>query len=250
MKHDRDIRYARQISLPEIGEDGQELLAQAKVLVVGAGGLGSPVLMYLAAAGIGTLGVVDHDRVALSNLQRQILYETADIGQLKAEAAADRLSELNPGITCKALTERLDESNVSGLVEEYDLIVDGCDNFETRFLVNQACHSVGRTLVSGAVQRFSGQLYSFKSHLGAPHPCYQCLYPELPPEGTIPRCSEAGILGGVAGVIGSLQATEVVKEILNIGESMSGRMLRYDALTGRVSTSLLPRDPNCVICAA
>lgn len=239
-------RYARQIILPQIGRAGQERLAQARVLVVGAGGLGSPVLLYLAAAGVGTLGIVDDDRVELSNLQRQVLHETGDVGRAKVQSAADALLELNPEITVRATRERLDDANVAALFADYDIIADGSDNFATRFLVADACHRMGKILVSAAVQGFIGQLSTFKSHLGAPHPCYRCLHPRDGGEGQ--TCVEAGILGSVAGVMGTLQATEVVKELLGIGESLSGRLVLFDALKGETRSVRLPRDPACACC--
>jgi adenylyltransferase/sulfurtransferase len=241
-------RYARHISLPEVGEAGQGQLADASVLVVGAGGLGSPLLLYLAAAGVGTLGLVDHDRVALSNLQRQILYETGDVDRLKTHAAQDRLQELNPDVTLKLYPEKLTEQNAADIIQRYDLVADGCDNFATRLLVNATCYRLQKILVSAAVMGMRGQLYSFKAHLGAPHPCYQCLCPEEPPADALPDCSNSGILGSLAGMVGSMQATEVIKEILTIGPSLSGKMVLIDALQATSRTITLPRDPDCKIC--
>lgn len=248
MPHDAAVRYARTISLPEVGEAGQDRLQSARVLVIGAGGLGSSALMYLAAAGIGTLGIVDDDRVALSNLQRQILFETGDIGRPKAESAADALRDLNPEVRIEPHALRLTEANAARLIASCDLVVDGSDNFATRLTVNRHCLAARKTLVSAAVIGFTGQLYTFKPYLGAPHPCYQCLVPELPPPEATPTCAESGVLGSVAGMLGAWQATEVIKELLGIGESLSGHMLVVDALQASVRKVALPRDPACMIC--
>ena len=241
-------RYARNISLPEIGEAGQEKLLQSRVLVIGAGGLGSPLLLYLAAAGIGTLGIVDDDRVALSNLQRQIIHETTDVGRSKAASAVDALYDLNPSITLIPHDGRLEAKNAEALITNYDIIADGCDNFETRFLVNETCFKHQKTLVSAAIMGFYGQLSTFKPYLGAPHPCYQCLQPGLPHRFAMPRCSESGVLGSVAGQMGTWQATEVIKELLGIGESLSGQMLVVDALNASVRKLKLPRNSACPCC--
>jgi len=252
MEHDTEIRYARQISLQEIGAEGQAKLAAARVLVIGAGGLGSPLSLYLAAAGIGHLGLVDHDRVALSNLQRQILFETGDIGRLKVDAASDRLHELNPTIHIETYAEKLGTDNAASLIAHYDIIADGCDNFETRFLVNATCHRLRKPLISAAIQRFSGQIYSFTSYKGDPYPCYQCLYAELPPPGTVPTCREAGILGAIGGVMGSLQAVAVIRHILGLDKNdmLNRSILRYDALAQTFRSGHLPRNPGCAVCAA
>ncbi len=249
MYHDQAIRYARNVSLPEIGKVGQQHLLQSKVLVIGVGGLGSPLLFYLVAAGIGTLGIVDDDRVTLSNLQRQILHETGDIGRLKIESAADSLYDLNPEVTIIPHKLRLNSSNIDNIIENYDIIADGCDNFETRFLVNSACMRQKKTLLSAAVIGFSGQLYTFKPYLGVPHPCYQCIYPELPQRDATPNCSKSGIVGSVSGQVGSWQATEVIKELLDIGESLSGYMIMIDALTNYVSKVKVYRNPVCQCCS-
>ncbi|HXV23803.1 MAG TPA: molybdopterin-synthase adenylyltransferase MoeB [Alphaproteobacteria bacterium] len=241
-------RYARHIILPEIGGIGQERLLKARVLVVGAGGLGSPLLLYLAAAGIGTLGVVDYDRVDLTNLQRQVVHGTGDLGRLKVESAIEAVARINPEVKVEAHAERLTGENVRALIAGYDIVADGTDNFDARYLLNDACHFANRTLVSAALLRFDGQLSTFKSWAGPPHPCYRCLFREKPEPGLIPSCSEAGILGSLAGTMGTLQATEVAKEILGIGRSLSGRMLLYDALEGTFRLLSVPRDPDCPLC--
>jgi molybdopterin/thiamine biosynthesis adenylyltransferase len=241
-------RYARHIILPEIGGIGQERLLQARVLVVGAGGLGSPLLLYLAAAGIGTLGVVDYDRVDLTNLQRQVLHGTQDVGRLKVDSAADAIRRVNPDIRVEEHAERLRPAYALQLVGEYDIVADGTDTFDARYLLNDACHFAKRTWVSAALLRFDGQLSTFKSWAGPPHPCYRCLFREKPAPGLIPSCAEAGILGSLAGTMGTLQATEVVKEILGIGKSLSGRLLLYDALEGSLRMLTVPRDPDCPLC--
>jgi adenylyltransferase/sulfurtransferase len=243
-------RYARHLILDEIGEEGQARLLAARVLVVGAGGLGSPLLLYLAAAGVGTLGIVDDDRVELSNLQRQIVHAQARLGRLKTESAAAALAELDPAIRIETHAERLTAENVDRLVGGYDLVADGSDNFATRYLLNDSCHRLGRTLVSAALLRFDGQVSTFKSHLGPPHPCYRCLFREPPPPDLIPRCEEAGILGATAGVVGTLQATEVLKELLGLGSSLSGTLLLYDALGPSFHKIRIPRDPACPTCGS
>lgn len=239
-------RYSRHILLREVGGTGQAKLKAARVLIVGAGGLGSPLLLYLAAAGIGTIGLVDDDTVDLSNLQRQIAHTTNGIGVPKVDSAADAAIALNPGVTVQRHQTRLNKDNAIGLVGDYDLVCDGTDNFDTRFLIADACVLAKRTLVSAAVLRFEGQLSTFKPHQGGP--CYRCLYPEPPPPGAVPTCSEAGVLGAVTGVMGTLQATEVLKEILGIGESMSGRLLVWDALAAKFRDIRLRPDPACALC--
>lgn len=241
-------RYSRHIILPEIGGAGQQTLKQSRVLVIGAGGLGSPLLLYLAAAGIGTLGIVDDDIVSLSNLQRQVLHDTEGVGRKKTESAAVALAGLNPHVRIVEHTERLTPENAEGLIGGYDIVADGSDNFDTRFLVNDTCYRLGKTLVTAAMLRFDGQLSVFKAHQGAPHPCYRCVFPEPPPAGSVPACSEAGVLGALGGVMGSLQALEVVKELLGLGDSLSGRLLLYDALRGDFRTVKLRRDPQCRTC--
>lgn len=239
-------RYSRHILLREVGGTGQAKLKAARVLVIGAGGLGSPLVLYLAAAGIGTIGIVDDDQVELSNLQRQIAHTTGRIGAPKAESAAESARAINPEARVDIHPFRLSAENALELVSRYDLVCDGTDNFPTRFLVADACVLARRTLVSAAVLRFDGQLSVFKPHAGGP--CYRCLYPEPPPPGMVPSCSEAGVLGAVTGVMGTLQATEVLKEILGIGESLSGRLLVWDALATRFRSVKLRPDPDCALC--
>jgi molybdopterin-synthase adenylyltransferase len=243
---ERMRRYARQLALPEIGEKGQEKLLASSVLVVGAGGLGCPALMYLAAAGVGNLGIIDHDRVELSNLQRQVLFEQADIGRFKAEAARDRLEEMNSDIRVVPHVMKLDEGNAHALVQDYDLIIDGCDNFITRFAVAQACHQEKKILISGAVVGFSGQLSVFKSYLGALYPCYRCFVPEVPTQET--SCVLEGVAGALTGMVGAMLALETVKELLNIGESLAGRIVIVDGMTIRLHSAALERDPECSYC--
>ena len=241
-------RYSRHIILPEVGGAGQQALKKARVLVIGAGGLGSPLLLYLAAAGIGTLGIVDDDTVSLSNLQRQVLHGTDDIGRRKTESAAVSIAAINPHVRVVEHAERLTPENADALIGAYDLIADGSDNFDTRFLINDTCYKLQKTLVTAAILRFDGQLSTFKAYKGEPHPCYRCVFPEPPPPGSVPACSEAGVLGALGGVMGSLQALEVVKELLELGDSLSGRLLLYDALRGDVRTVRLRRDPLCRTC--
>ena len=239
-------RYSRHILLGEVGGTGQARLRAARVLVVGAGGLGSPLILYLAAAGVGTIGVVDHDVVELSNLQRQVAHTTARIGAPKAASAAAAAGAINPLARVVAHPLRLDASNAAGLIAEYDIVCDGTDNFATRYLLADATALGRRTLVSAAVLRFEGQLSTFKPHQGGP--CYRCLFPHPPPPGSVPSCSEAGVLGAVTGVMGTLQATETIKEILGIGESLSGRLLIWDALATAFRTVRLRPDPACKLC--
>ncbi|RBM06027.1 HesA/MoeB/ThiF family protein [Novacetimonas cocois] len=239
-------RYARHILLPEVGGTGQEALLGASVLIVGAGGLGSPLALYLAAAGVGRIGLVDDDVVDLSNLQRQIAHVTARVGHAKVESAAAAMRAINPGVRVDCHNIRLGPDNVRELVRAYDIVCDGCDNFATRYLLADACALERRTLVSAAVLRFEGQLSTFRPHEGGP--CYRCLYPSAPPAGMVPSCAEAGVFGAVTGVMGTLQATEVLKEILGIGEGLSGRLLIWDALAMRFHTITLPADPDCRLC--
>lgn len=233
-------RYARHIVLPEVGGAGQQKLKRARVLVIGAGGLGAPVLEYLAAAGVGTLGIVDDDTVSLSNLQRQIIHDTASVGVPKIESARNAIERLNPHVTVEVHHLRLDRENTGPLVARYDLVIDGSDNFATRYAVADACAAEARPLVTGAVGRFDGSVTVLKPYEnspdGTPLPNYRDLFPEAPPEGLVPSCAEAGILGALTGVIGTLQAMEAIKLITGIGEPLVGRILLYDALSARFET--------------
>ena len=242
------LRYARHIVLPEIGGIGQGRLLDARVLLIGAGGLGSPALLYLAAAGVGTLGVVDSDRVELANLQRQIAHPTGRIGTAKTESAAAAVEALNPEVRFVGHALRLSPDNADELIEPYDLVADGSDNFATRAAVHAACLRRGKTLVSAAVQGLEGQLTTYKAHLGTPHPCYRCLFPKAPPPGLIPTCAEGGVLGPAAGVLGCLQAVEVVKEILAVGDSLSGTLVLYDALSTELRRVRFTRRTDCTVC--
>ena len=239
-------RYARHILLRELGGTGQARLKAAKVLIIGAGGLGSPLALYLAAAGVGTIGLVDADVVELSNLQRQIAHGMASLGGSKVHSAAEAVARINPLVRVETYEERLEAGNVAALLADYDVICDGTDNFTTRFLLADACVAACKTLVSAAVLRFEGQLSTFKPHDGGP--CYRCLYPEPPPEGLVPSCSEAGVLGAVTGVMGTLQATEVIKEITGIGKSLAGYLLVWNALDTEFRKIRLRKDPACPVC--
>ncbi len=243
-------RYSRHIILPDIGGTGQTRLLRSKVLVVGAGGLGSPLLLYLAAAGVGTIGVVDDDAVDLSNLQRQVIHDESMLGVAKVESAAARIHALNPDVTVETYKTRITKDNAPDLIERYDVVADGSDNFATRFLLNDACFFAKKTLVSAAILRFDGQVSTFKAHLGGPNPCYRCIFPEPPPRGLVPSCSEGGVLGALAGVVGSLQATEVLKEVLGIGESLSGSLLMLDTLNAGYHRITVKPDPACPLCGA
>ena len=239
-------RYSRHIILPDVGGKGQQKLAMSKTLVIGVGGLGSPAALYLAAAGIGTIGLVDGDVVDLSNLQRQILHTTAGIGKPKVESGREMLAAINPDVTVKAYQTTINAENIMGLLAEYDLVLDGSDNFSTRYLVNDACFLAHKTLISGSIFRFEGQLTTLKPHDG--FPCYRCLYAEPPPAGLVPNCQEAGVLGVLAGTIGVLQAAEAIKEIVGFGASLAGSMLIYDALEMSFRKTRIPKDPSCPLC--
>ena len=233
-------RYARHIVLREVGGPGQAALKRARVLVIGAGGLGAPVLLYLAAAGVGTLGIVDDDTVSLSNLQRQVIHATSDIGRPKVDSAADVIARLNPHVGIEAHALRIDESNAVDLIGRYDIVADGSDNFTTRYLVSDACYFAGKPLVTAAVGTFDGTLTTIRAHErgpdGMPNPTYRCLFPEPPPPATVPACSEAGILGALTGVLGSMMALEVMREIVGFGEGLVGRLLMVDARAMRFET--------------
>jgi adenylyltransferase/sulfurtransferase len=242
-------RYARHIVLREVGGTGQAKLKAARVLVIGAGGLGSPLILYLAAAGVGTIGIVDDDNVSLSNLQRQIVHRTADIGRPKTESAEETVRAINSSVAVEKHAMRLNASNALEMIGRYDIIADGSDNFDPRFLVNDSCFFGSKTLVSAAVTEFDGQLATFKAYdRSGSYPCYRCLFPEPPPPGTVRSCSETGVLGAAAGVMGTLQALEVIKEITGIGDSMAGRLLIYEALATRFRTVTVKPDPACALC--
>jgi len=230
-------RYKRHLVLREVGGQGQQKLKAARVLVVGAGGLGSPLLMYLAAAGVGTLGIIDDDRVSLDNLQRQIVHDTPHVGAVKVASAAEAIARLNPHVRVETYEERIDAANALAILARYDIVADGSDNFATRYLVSDACYLARKTLVFAAVGPFDGYVTTLKPHEhgadGKPHPSYRCIFPEAPPPGTVANCAEVGVLGAAVGVLGTLQATEVLKEILGVGDSLAGRLLIYDALAAR-----------------
>jgi adenylyltransferase/sulfurtransferase len=238
-------RYSRHLIIPEIGMTGQKRLKNARVLVVGAGGLGSPALLYLAAAGVGTLGVIDFDVVDESNLQRQIIHGQSDIGRLKAESARDSVAEINPFVTVQVHTEALSNDNVMEIFSGYDLIVDGTDNFATRYMVNDACVLLGKPYVWGSIYRFDGQASVFWAEHG---PCYRCLYPDPPPPGMVPSCAEGGVLGVLCASIGSIQVTEAIKLLTGTGDSLAGRLMIYDALEMTYRTVRVRKDPECAIC--
>jgi molybdopterin-synthase adenylyltransferase len=241
-------RYARHLVLREVGGPGQAALKRARILVIGAGGLGAPALLYLAAAGVGTLGVVDDDAVSLSNLQRQVIHATADVGRPKVVSAKAAVARLNPHVTLEPHGVRLTAANALDLVSRYDLVVDGSDNFATRYLVSDACYFAKKPLVTAAVGVFDGTLTTLRAHEtardGTPNPTYRCLFPEPPPPGTVPACAEAGILGALTGVIGSMMALEAIREIVGFGEGLVGRLLMLDALAMRVEKLSYGWDPH------
>src|SRR4051812_30547893 len=240
-------RYARHIVLREVGGPGQAALGRARVLVIGAGGLGAPLLLYLAAAGVGTLGVIDDDVVALSNLQRQVIHGTPDIGHAKVESAANAIHRLNPHVSIGMHEERLTTHNALAIISQYDIVADGSDNFATRYLVSDACYLTKKPLVTGAVGTFDGTLTTLRPHErgkdGKPNPTYRCLFPEPPPPGTVPACAEAGVIGALAGVLGSMMALEAIREITGFGEGLVGRLLMVDARAMRFETLRYARDP-------
>jgi len=245
LSNDEVQRYSRHLIIPEVGVDGQRRLKEARVVCIGAGGLGSPASLYLAAAGVGTLGVVDFDVVDFSNLQRQILYSSKDVGRRKVEAAAGRLTSLNPEVKVVAHETPLSSANALDILRDYDVVVDGADNFPTRYLVNDACVLLGKPNAYGSIFRFDGQASVFATKGG---PCYRCLYPEPPPPGLVPSCAEGGVLGVLPGIIGTIQATEAIKLILGIGQTLAGRLLLLDALSMEFRTMKLRRDPACPVC--
>ena len=241
-------RYKRHLVLREVGGQGQQKLKAAKVLVIGAGGLGSPLLMYLAAAGVGTIGIIDDDRVSLDNLQRQIVHDTPHVGVPKVTSAAEMIARLNPNVHVETHDARIDANNALDLIARYDIVADGSDNFATRYLISDACYLAKRPLVFAAVGPFDGYITTFKPHQkgadGEPYPSYRCVFPEPPPPGTVANCAEVGVLGAAVGVMGTLQATEVLKEIVGIGESLAGRLLLYDARAARFTEIKIAWDPD------
>ncbi|WP_262692763.1 HesA/MoeB/ThiF family protein [Kordiimonas aestuarii] len=241
-------RYARHIILKEVGGTGQAKLLGSKVLVVGAGGLGAPMLMYLAAAGVGTIGIIDDDVVELSNLQRQVIHTTENIGKAKVESAAEAIRALNPDVTVKLYQDRITLANARQIIADYDVVADGCDNFKTRLIVSDGCVALEKTLVSAALGPYEGQVATFKPHAGEGLPCYRCFLPEAPPEREAGTCADFGILGAVAGMLGTMQALEVLKEITGVGESLAGKILLVDALSMMTRKIALPRDPMCRAC--
>jgi adenylyltransferase/sulfurtransferase len=238
-------RYSRHLLLPEVGEEGQRRLTSARVLCVGAGGLGSPAALYLAAAGVGAIGIVDFDVVDVTNLQRQIIHGTADVGRSKLDSARDRIASMNPEVRVETFAEPFSTANAKRLVDAFDVVVDGTDNFPARYLVNDACVLYGKPNAWGSIFRFEGQASVFAAPNG---PCYRCLHPEPPPDGLVPNCADAGVLGVLPGVIGTIQATEAIKLLLGIGEPLVGRFVVYDALRMRFRELRLPKDPDCPIC--
>lgn len=241
-------RYARQIIMREIGGPGQRRLRGAKVLVVGAGGLGAPVILYLAAAGVGTIGVIDDDEVSLSNLHRQVIFDTSSIGRRKVDCAADAARALNPHIHVKPIFDRLTRENAEAIVKPYRMVIDGTDNFATRYLVNEVCVKRGVTLVSAAISQWEGQISVYKPGEGGP--CYACAFPEPPADGLVPTCAEAGVIGPLAGVIGSMMAVEAIKDIARAGHTLAGRLMIYDALEADTRVFELERRPDCAVCGA
>jgi adenylyltransferase/sulfurtransferase len=245
LSNEEIARYSRHLIMPEVALDGQKQLKAAKILTIGTGGLGSPLALYLAAAGVGTIGIVDFDVVDESNLQRQIIHGTSDVGRPKVRSAYDRIKDINPNVEVRVHEEALTSENALQIFEDYDVIVDGTDNFPTRYLVNDACVLLGKPNVYGSIFRFEGQASVFYAEEG---PCYRCLYPEPPPPGLVPSCAEGGVLGILPGAIGTIQATETVKLILGIGEPLIGRLLLYDALGMSFREMKLRKDPNCPVC--
>lgn len=247
MTQEERLRYSRQMAMPEFGEAAQERLRQSRVLLIGAGGLGSPSAQYLAAAGVGEIGMVDDDVVEMSNLHRQLLHRTADVGRLKIESAADRLREINPHVQVRGIHGRLTAENALEMIRGWDVVIDGCDNFPTRYASNDACVALGIPNVFGSIWRFEGQISVFAPHLGGP--CYRCLNPKAPAPGTVPGCSEAGVLGVLPGLVGTLQALEALKLLTGLGKTLVGRLLHIDALTLKFREFALRVNPQCERCA-
>ena len=243
---DQITRYARHFTLPEVGEQGQAKLLDAKVLCVGAGGLGSPVALYLAAAGVGTIGIADHDTVDMSNLQRQILHTNDRVGMPKVQSAQMTLNALNPDVNVVQFQERLSSDNVMRIIDDFDIVVNGCDNFPTRYLINDACIMAKKILVDGSIFQFEGQVTVVDPNEG---PCYRCLFPEPPPPGAAPSCAEAGVLGVLPGLVGCMQALEAIKVILGAGRPLVGRMMQFDTLSAEIRVFTLRNDPNCLVCS-
>ena len=241
-------RYSRHIILKEVGVKGQKKLLEAKVLIIGAGGLGAPAALYLAAAGVGTIGIVDADEVDLSNLQRQVIHTTPDIGRPKVESAADTMHAMNPDVTVNTYQEFVDSTNIAELIAGYDFVIDGVDNFQTKFLINDACVAAGKPFVHAGIIRFKGQLMTYVPGQG---PCYRCVFKEMPPADAVPTCKQAGVIGVIAGIIGCLEALEAIKYVLGVGELLTGKLLTFDALSGDFHTvKLPPADPDCKACGA
>ncbi len=242
-------RYARHITLPQVGGVGQRKLLNAKVLIIGAGGLGSPLLLYLAAAGVGTIGIIDDDRVELSNLQRQIIHSNADINAYKTDSAKEAILAINPNINVITYKEKFSINNAESIVKDYEIIADGSDNFGTRFLANDVCFFAKKTLVSAAILRFEGQISTYSPHKDA-NCCYRCLWPEPPPKGLIASCGEAGVFGALAGSIGSIQSIEILKEILGIGKSLNNYLIIFDTLSAEMRKVKIKKDDNCKLCGS
>ena len=245
LTRDQILRYSRHLIMPEVGTEGQERLIQSKILLIGAGGLGSPLGLYLAAAGVGTLGIVDFDVVDFTNLQRQIIHRTEDVGKLKVDSAKERIRAINPEVTVNTYNTRLTRDNIMGILKDYDLVIDGTDNFQTRYLVNDACVFQKKPNIYGSIFRFDGQATVFYPFEG---PCYRCLYPEPPPPGMVPSCAEGGVLGVLPGIIGVIQATEAIKIVMRRGEPLIGRLLIYNALKMEFREVRLRRNPQCPVC--
>src|SRR3954466_5022900 len=245
LNNDEILRYSRHLIMPEVGLEGQQKLKAARVLCIGTGGLGSPLALYLAAAGVGTLGLVDFDVVDFTNLQRQIIHTTSDVGRSKLDSATEKVEAINPFVEVRGFETRLSSDNALAIIRDFDIVVDGTDNFPTRYLVNDACVLTGKPNVYGSIFRFEGQASVFGAKDG---PCYRCLYPEPPPPGLVPSCAEGGVLGVLPGIIGMIQATEAVKIILGIGEPLIGRFMIYDALKMRFRELKLRKDPDCPVC--